>query len=129
MSIQARNLEVLQHFPLHPVASESGTFTGATTNIADLGQLEGDVQIILDAGAAAASGTMTGKIQHSDTTTSGDFSNLTGATFTAVAQAASKQVLTVSDVDRKRYIRFVGTIAASGTTTYSVSGYGVKKYM
>jgi hypothetical protein len=28
----------------------------------------------------------------------------------------------------KRYIRFVGTIAASGTTTYSVNGYGLKKY-
>jgi len=129
MSVNARNLEVLQHFVLHPVASESTTFTGATTNIADLGQLEGDVQIILDAGAAAASGTLTCKIQHSNTTTSGDFEDLAGATFTAVAQAASKQVLTVSDVDRRRYIRLVGTIANSGTTTYSVNGYGVKKYM
>ena len=129
MSIQARNLEVLQHFPLHPLAAETTTFTGATTNIADLAQLEGDVQIILDSGAAAASGTMTGKIQHSDTTTDGDFSDLAGATFTAVAQAAAKQVITVSDVARKRYIRFVGTIANSGTTTYSVNGYGVKKYM
>jgi len=129
MSVQSRNLEVLQHFVLHPVASEAATFTGATTNIADLGQLEGDIQIILDAGAAAASGTMTGKIQHSHTTTGGDFEDLAGATFTAVAQAASKQVLTVSDVDRRRYIRFVGTVAASGTTTYSVQGYGVRKYM
>ena len=128
MSVQSRNLETLQHFPLHPVASETVTFTGATTNIADLQQFEGDVQIILDSGAAAASGTMTGKIQHSDTTTSGDFSDLTGAAFTAVAQAVSKQVITVSDVDRKRYIRFVGTIAASGTTTYSVNGYALRKY-
>ena len=28
----------------------------------------------------------------------------------------------------KRYIRFVGTIAASGTTIYTVQGYGLKKY-
>jgi hypothetical protein len=129
MSVNARNLEVLQHFPLHPVASETTTFTGATTNIADLGQLEGDVQIILDAGAVTGGGTVTGKIQHSNTTTGGDFEDLAGATFTAVAAAASKQVLTVSDVDRRRYIRFVGTVAGTVTCVYSIQGYGVKKYM
>ena len=128
MSIQQRNLEALQHFPLHPLASESATFTGTTTNIADLHTLDGDIQIILDSGAAAASGTMTGKIQHSNTTTSGDFEDVTGGSFTAVAQAVSKQVITLSKDDLRRYIRFVGTIASSGTTSYSVNGYGVAKY-
>ena len=128
MSIQQRNLEALQHFPLHPLASESATFTGTTTNIADLHTLDGDIQIILDSGAAAASGTMTGKIQHSNTTTSGDFEDVTGGSFTAVAQAAFKQVITLSKDDLRRYIRFVGTIASSGTTSYSVNGYGVAKY-
>jgi len=128
MTMIQHALEKLQHFPLHPVASETATFTGATTNIADLGEFEGDIQIVLDAGAAAASGTMTGKLQHSDTTTSGDFSDVTGGGFTAVAQAASKQVITLNGDDLKRYIRFVGTIAASGTTIYSVNGYGLKKY-
>lgn len=127
MSIPQRNLEVLQHFPLHPLASESATFTGATTNIADLRALDGDIQIMLDSGAAAASGTMTGKIQHSNTTTSGDFEDVTGGGFTAVAQVASKQVITLSKDDLRRYIRFVGTIAASGTTSYSVNGYGSAK--
>ena len=89
MAINQQTLEKLQHFPLHPVASETGTFTGATTNIADLKDYDGDIQVILDAGAAAASGTMTGKIQHSSTTTSGDFEDVTGGCFTAVAQAAS----------------------------------------
>lgn len=128
MAIFQQTLEKLQHFPLHPVASEATTFTGATTNIADLKDFDGEIQVILDAGAAAASGTMTGKIQHSDTTTSGDFSDVTGGGFTAVAQEASKQVLTLNRDALKRYIRFVGTIAASGTTTYSVNGYGLKKY-
>jgi hypothetical protein len=45
-----------------------------------------------------------------------------------VAQAASKQVITLNRDELKRYIRFVGTIASSGTTTYSVQGYGLKKY-
>jgi hypothetical protein len=128
MAIQPRNMEVLQHFPLHPGASESATFTGATTNIADLLNLDGDIQIMLDSGAAAATGTMTGKIQHSNTTTAGDFVDVTGGGFTAVAQAAAKQVITLSKDDLRRYIRFVGTIASSGTTTYSVNGYGVAKF-
>lgn len=128
MALTQFALEKLQHFPLHPVAAETGTFTGATTNIADLGDFDGDIQVILDAGAAAASGTMTGKIQHSDTTTSGDFSDVTGGGFTAVAQVAAKQVITLNRDSLKRYVRLVGTIAASGTTIYSVNGYGLKKY-
>jgi hypothetical protein len=128
MAIFQQTFDKLQHFPLHPVASETATFTGATTNIADLKDFDGDIQVILDSGAAAASGTMTGQLQHSDTTTGGDFSNVTGGGFTAVAQAASKQVLTLNRDELKRYVRFVGTIAASGTTTYSVQGFGLKKY-
>jgi hypothetical protein len=128
MAIMQQTLEKLQHFPLHPVASETATFTGATTNIVDLKDFDGDIQVILDAGAAAGSGTMTGKLQHSVTTTSGDFVDVTGGGFTAVAQAASKQVLTLNRDELRRYVRFVGTIASSGTTIYSVNGYGLKKY-
>ena len=118
MAIFQQTLEKLQHFPLHPVASEAATFT----------DFDGDIQVILDAGAAGGSGTMTGKIQHSDTTTAGDFSDVTGGGFTAVAQAVAKQVLTLNRDALKRYVRFVGTIASSGTTIYSVNGYGLKKY-
>jgi len=128
MAIIQQTLEKLQHFPLRPVASETATFTGATTNIVDLKDFDGDIQVILDAGAAAGSGTMTGKLQHSATTTSGDFVDVTGGGFTAVAQAASKQVLTLNRDELRRYVRFVGTIASSGTTIYSVNGYGLKKY-
>lgn len=127
MAVFQQTLEKLQHFPLHPTATETTTFTGATTNIADLKDFDGDIQIILDSGAAAASGTMTGQIQDSADGSTG-WGNVTGGGFTAVAQAVSKQVLTINRDGIKRYIRFVGTIAASGTTTYSVNGYGLKKY-
>lgn len=128
MSIQQRNMEVLQHFPLHPVAQETATFTGATTNIADLQSFDGDIQIILDSTAAAASGTMTGVIQGSADGSTG-WATVTGGAFAVVTNAAaSKQVMTLSKDDIPRYIRFVGTIAASGTTTYAVHGYGVHKY-
>lgn len=127
MAVFQQTLEKLQHFPLHPTATETTTFTGATTNIADLKDFDGDIQVILDSGAAAASGTMTGKIQDSADGSTG-WADVTGGGFTAVAQAVSKQVLTINRDGIKRYIRFVGTIAASGTTTYSVNGYGLKKY-
>jgi hypothetical protein len=127
MGLTQYALEKLQSFPLHPVASESATFTGATTNIADLKDFEGDILLLLDSGAAASSGTMTGKIQHSLNGSSG-WDDVTGGGFTAVAQAASRQVLVLNGDDLRRYIRFVGTIAASGTTIYSVVGFALKKY-
>lgn len=127
MALTQYALEKLQSFPLHPVAAETGTFTGATTNIADLHNFEGDILLLLDSGAAAASGTMTGKIQHSLNGTTG-WDDVTGGGFTAVAQAASRQTLVLNGDDLRRYIRFVGTIAASGTTTYSVVGFALKKY-
>jgi hypothetical protein len=37
-------------------------------------------------------------------------------------------VITLNRDELKRYVRFVGTVASSGTTTYSVQGYGLKKY-
>lgn len=128
MAIHETTLDKLDHFVLHPVGEETTTFTGATTNIADLKDYSGEIQILLDSGAAAASGTMTAKVQHSHTTTGGDFVDVTDGGFTAVAQAASKQVLTLNRNDLRRYIRLVATIADSGTTTFSCNGYGLPKY-
>lgn len=127
MGLTQYALEKLQSFPLHPVAQETATFTGATTNIADLNNFEGDILILLDSGAAAASGTMAGKLQHSLNGTTG-WDDVTGGAFTTVAQAASRQALVLNSDDLRRYVRFVGTIAASGTTTYSVVGFALKKY-
>lgn len=127
MAITQYSLEKLQYFPLHPVAQETGTFTGSGGNIADLNTYEGDMQILLDSGAAAASGTMTGVIQDSPDGST-DWQPVSGGAFTAVAQAASRQVLTINTDNIRRFIRFVGTIAASGTTTYSVVGCALTKY-
>jgi len=127
MALTQYALEKLQSFPLHPVATETATFTGATTNIADLKDFEGDILFLLDSGAAASSGTMTGKIQHSLNGTTG-WDDVTGGGFTAVAQTAFRQTLVLNGDDLRRYVRFVGTIAASGTTTYSVVGFALKKY-
>jgi hypothetical protein len=130
MAMTQYALEKLQHFPLHPTASETSSFTGATTNIADLGDFEGDIQIILDS-AAGTGGTTTLalKIQHSNTTTSGDFADVSPAVaFTSLTTAAAKEVLTVNTDGLRRYIRLVATQGAGSTYIYSVNGYGLKKY-
>ena len=127
MALSPRGLEKLVSFPLHPVASEASTFTGSGGNFADLQQFDGDIVITLDSSAAAASGTMTGVIQDSADGINHVHPD-TGGAFTSVAQAASRQQLVISKDECRRYIRFVGTIAASGTTIYSVQGMGVRKY-
>jgi hypothetical protein len=129
MAILQDQLEKLQHFRLLPTASRTSSFTGETTNIADLTDLEGDIQIILDAGAGSGgTTTLALKIQHSDTTTDGDFSDVTDGGFTSLTTVASKQVLTLSSDSIKRYIRLVTTQGAGSTYLLSVNGYGLKKY-
>lgn len=129
MAIFQQTLEKLQHFVLHPVAAETAAFTGATTNIADLKDLDGDIQILLDSdGGASGTRTLAVKIQHSNTTTDGDFADVTGGAFTSLTTTASKQVMTLNKDGLRRYIRLVTTQGAGSTYIYSVNGYGLKKY-
>jgi hypothetical protein len=129
MAIFQQTLEKLQHFPLHPVASETADFTGATTNIADLTDFDGDIQIILDSnGGASGTRTLALKIQHSATTDNGDFVDATGGGFTSLTTSASKQVMTLNRDGLRRYVRLVTTQGAGSTYVYSVQGFGLKKY-
>lgn len=63
---------------------------------------------------SGTSPTLDGKIQHSDTTTSGDFADVTGAAFTQVIASTKEQLVRILGAGLKRYVRYVGTIA--GTT-------------
>jgi hypothetical protein len=128
MSIQQRNLEALQHFPLAPTEVRSTTFTGATINVANLVALDGDIQVILDSSAVTGAGSITCVIQHSvDGTT--NFEAVTGGAFAAVTSAAaSKQILTLSKDDIRQHIRVVGTVSGAASAAYSVNGYGLAKY-
>ena len=129
MSIRQRNLEVLQRFALHPIASETAAFTGATTNIVDLAAYDGDIQVSLDStSGGAGTQTLAVKVQHSDTTTAGDFTDVDGGTFTTVTSTASAQALTLQRDDLKRYVRVTTTQGAGSTYTYLVRGIGVLKY-
>lgn len=124
MAIHQSTLEKLQHFTL--LATSTITATGNQTGI-DLQAYDGEIQIILNATAAGSGNTLTFRIEESANNSS--YAAVTGGTFTAVANAASKQVLTLNASDLRRYIR-VSCSAASGTPSSSVTvnGYGTRQY-
>lgn len=124
MAIHELSLEKFSHFTL--LATTTITATGNQTGV-DLQGYEGDVQIILTGTAAGAGADLTFRIEESaDNST---YTAATGGGFTAIANAASKQVLTLNSNDLKRYIRLSCT-AETGTASSSVTcnGYGLLKY-
>ena len=124
MAVHELTLEKLQHFTL--LATTTITGTGDQTGV-DLAGYEGDVQIILSGTAAGSGADLTFRIEESaDNST---YTAATGGGFTAIGNAAAKQVITLNSNDLKRYIRLSCT-AETGTASSSVTcfGYGLKKY-
>jgi hypothetical protein len=124
MAIFQQTLEKLQHFTL--LATTTITGTGNQTGV-DLLEYDGDVQIILAGTAAGAAADLTFRIEESaDNST---FTAVTGGTFTAIGNAAYKEVKTFDRDNLKRYIRLSCT-AETGTASSAVTcfGFGLKKY-
>jgi len=124
MAIFQQTLEKLQHFTL--LATTTITGTGDQTGV-DLLDYDGDIQIILSGTAAGSGADLTFRIEESaDNST---FTAVTGGSFTAIGNAASKQVKTLNRDELKRYIRLSCT-AETGTASSAVTcfGYGLKKY-
>ncbi len=124
MAIHELTLEKLQHFTL--LATTTITAVGDQTGV-DLAGYEGDVQIILSGTAAGSGADLTFRIEESaDNST---FTAVTGGTFTAIGNAAYKEVKTLNSNDLKRYIRLSCT-AETGTASSAVTcfGFGLKKY-
>ena len=124
MALHELTLDKLEHFTL--LATTTITATGDQTGI-DLAGYEGDVQIILSGTAAGAAADLTFRIEESaDDST---YTAATGGTFTAIGNAAYKEVITLNSNDLKRYIRLSCT-AETGTASSAVTcfGFGLKKY-
>ncbi len=124
MAIHELTLDKIEHFTL--LATTTITGTGDQTGV-DLAGYEGDVQIILSGTAAGAGADLTFRIEESaDDST---YSAATGGTFTAIGNAAYKEVLTLNSNDLKRYVRLSCT-AETGTASSAVTcfGFGLKKY-
>jgi hypothetical protein len=124
MALHELTLDKLQHFTL--LATTTITAVGDQTGV-DLAGYEGDVQIILSGTAAGAGADLTFRIEESaDNST---FTAATGGSFTAIGNAAYKEVITLNSNDLKRYIRLSCT-AETGTASSAVTcfGFGLKKY-
>ena len=124
MALHELTLDKIQHFTL--LATTTITATGNQTGV-DLAGYEGDVQIILSGTAAGADADLTFRIEESaDNST---FTAATGGTFTAIGNAAYKEVITLNSNDLKRYIRLSCT-AETGTASSAVTCFGfcLKKY-
>ena len=124
MALHELTLDKLQHFTL--LATTTITGTGDQTGV-DLAGYEGDVQIILSGTAAGSGADLTFRIEESaDDST---YTAATGGTFTAIGNAAYKEVITLNSNDLKRYIRLSCT-AETGTASSSVTcfGFGLQKY-
>ncbi|NBQ51946.1 MAG: hypothetical protein EBU35_15155 [Marivivens sp.] len=124
MAIHELTLDKIEHFTL--LATTTITGTGDQTGV-DLAGYEGDVQIILSGTAAGAAADLTFRIEESaDDST---YTAATGGTFTAIGNAAYKEVITLNSNDLKRYIRLSCT-AETGTASSAVTcfGFGLKKY-
>ena len=104
---------------------------GGSAATVDLLPYEGDVTFSLDHAAAGSGVTLTAKIQHSDTTTAGDFVDVTGGAFTAAAaNTAGFATLTLNSDILRRYVRVLFT-TSGGTSSGAVSvmGRGSAKYL
>jgi hypothetical protein len=125
MALHELTLDKLQHFTL--LATTTITGTGDQAGV-DLAGYEGDVQIILSGTAAGAGADLTFRIEESDTS-GGTYTAATGGSFTAIGDAAYKEVITLNSNDLKRYIRLSCT-AETGTASSAVTcfGLGLKKY-
>lgn len=124
MAITQSTLDKLQHFTLLATTTITGTGNQAGVDIRDF---DGDIQVILVGTAAGADADLTFRVEHSNDNSS--FAAVTGGTFTAIGNAASKQVITLNAGDLRRYIRLSCT-AETGTASSAVTcvGYGTKQY-
>ena len=124
MALHELTLDKLQHFTL--LATTTITAVGDQTGV-DLAGYEGDVQIILSGTAAGAGADLTFRIEESaDNST---YTAAAGGSFTAIGNAAYKEVITLNSNDLKRFIRLSCT-AETGTASSAVTcfGFGLKKY-
>lgn len=124
MAIHAHTLDKLQHFTLCPSATVTAISDQTGVDISDY---EGDVQIILAATAAGSGATFDVRIEESADDSS--YSAVTGGGFTQLANAYSKQVITLNTDALKKYIRMsVTSDEGTGSSVMTCVGFGLKKY-
>jgi len=110
---------------LIPTAAISTTTTGSAVDLVDY---DGEAAVILNCGAGGVGATCDVKLTHSDTS-GGSYTDVTGATFTQVGNAASHQKISVNTNEMKQYVKAVCTVAGVASFDIGVSLVAVKKYL
>lgn len=100
----------------------SATATGAAVDLAGFGS----AVAVVNTGAIVSAGDFTAKLQESDTTTSGDFTDVAAGDLlgTFPASLAADSVVRVGYIGTKRYIRLV--VTKNGGTSIAAGAVVVK---
>jgi len=122
-----KDLTALTPVNLIPATSaSSATVTGTGKDISQYEQ-DGTAQVLLGSTAGGAGATLDVKLQTSaDNST--NWTDITGAVFTQVGNAASVQEIGLKLRSCQKYVRAVGTIAGTATFTWYVILNGQPKY-
>lgn len=107
----------LTHVNLLPTLSRTTTANGTGV---DLQQRRGTALVILDSAAGTGTNpTLDVKLQ--DSPNDSDYTDITGAAFTQVINAANRQTLRINLDGTARYVRAVLTIGGTSTPTFIFS--------
>lgn len=101
-----------------PVATRTSTVTGSAVDLVDY---DGYVAFTLmsEAATAGTTPTLNVKVTHADTS-GGSYSDVSGATWTEVTDAAdAHETLVLDSSGLKRFVKIVGTIGGSATPTFA----------
>ena len=100
-----------------PAVNSAATVTGTTVDTAGFES----ATLIVNVGAIVASGNVTLKLQHSDTTTDGDFVDVPAAQLLGSIPAAliASTIYKQGYLGAKRYVRAKGTLNSGTSVAYS----------
>lgn len=120
--------DILQMKDLKPVAAVTST---AVSSAIDLVELSGEIAVLLDVSAPVA-GTTPGlavKLTHC-ATSGGSYTDVSGGGFTAVADSASAQKISLNKDSLERYVKLSWTISGTDNPQYLISSkiVGINKY-
>ena len=101
-----------------PTSQTTGT---ATTTGKDLSAYTGTALFILQVTASATGRTLTGKVQHCDTATTGSYTDVDNGAFSSFSSAQTGLRELALNVDHlKKYVRISTTVVGNGVTNGAI---------
>jgi len=113
---------------LNPVAAVTAS---ASSSAIDLGSLDGEIAVILDVSAPVAGTTPGLACKLTECATSGgSYTDVVGGGFTAVADAALAELISLNKNELKQFVKLAYAISGTDSPQYLVSAkiVGINKY-